>query len=82
MDFFSGIILYTFLHFDSTPAIITSVVIGLAIVFCAGAVVHNVFLWRKVRLTLFIQHLPPFKQQHKLQKRHTIVEKLTQLAHQ
>ena len=53
LTFFAGIILYTFLHFDSTPAIITSVVIGLAIVFCAGAVVHNVFLWRKVRHTLF-----------------------------
>lgn len=45
--FLTGIILYTFLHFDSTPAILTSTVIGMAIIFCGGAVVHNVFLWRK-----------------------------------
>ena len=44
-----GIILYTFLHFESTPAIVTSVVIGLGIVFCGAAVVHNVFVWQKVR---------------------------------
>ena len=44
----AGLILYTFLHFESTPAIVTSVVIGLGIVFCGGAVVHNVFVWQKV----------------------------------
>ena len=43
-----GVILYTFLHFDSTPAIVSSVVIGLGIVFCGAAVVHNVFVWQKV----------------------------------
>jgi hypothetical protein len=41
--------LYTFLHFDSTPAIVTSVVVGLGIVFCGAAVVHNVFVWQKVK---------------------------------
>jgi hypothetical protein len=41
--------LYTFLHFDSTPAIVTSVVVGLGIVFCGAAVVHNVFVWQKVQ---------------------------------
>ena len=46
-----GVILYTFLHFDSTPAIVSSVVIGLGIVFCGAAVVHNVFVWQKVSLT-------------------------------
>ena len=29
-----GIVLFTFLHFNETPAIVTSVVIGLGIVFC------------------------------------------------
>lgn len=45
--FLTGVILYTFLHFDSTPAIVSSVVIGLGIVFCGAAVVHNVFVWQK-----------------------------------
>lgn len=43
----TGIILYTFNHFHSTPAIITSVLIGIGIVFCGGAMVHNVFIWQK-----------------------------------
>merc|ERR1719195_2196029 len=41
--FLTGIILYTFLHFDSTPAIL----IGVAIVIGGCAVVHNVMLWCK-----------------------------------
>ncbi|XP_014091921.3 uncharacterized protein [Bactrocera oleae] len=45
--FLTGIILYTFNHFHSTPAIITSVLIGIGIVFCGGAMVHNVFIWQK-----------------------------------
>ncbi|KAH8396326.1 hypothetical protein KR222_008497 [Zaprionus bogoriensis] len=45
--FLTGIILYTFNHFHSTPAIITSVLIGVGIVFCGGAMVHNVFVWQK-----------------------------------
>ena len=44
----SGIVLFTFLHFNETPAIVTSVVIGLGIVFCGGAVIHNVFIWQRV----------------------------------
>lgn len=52
MDFNSkfplpGIILYTFTQFQSTPAIVTSVLIGLGIVFCGAAIVHNVFIWQK-----------------------------------
>ena len=43
-----GIVLFTFLHFNETPAIVTSVVIGLGIVFCGGAVIHNVFIWQRV----------------------------------
>ena len=45
---FTGIVLFTFLHFNETPAIVTSVVIGLGIVFCGGAVIHNVFIWQRV----------------------------------
>ncbi|XP_046400766.1 uncharacterized protein LOC124167039 [Ischnura elegans] len=45
--FLTGIILYTFIQFHSTPAIITSVFIGLGIIFCGCAMVHNVFVWQK-----------------------------------
>ncbi|XP_071449566.1 uncharacterized protein [Hetaerina americana] len=47
--FLTGIILYTFIQFHSTPAIITSAFIGLGIIFCGCAMVHNVFVWQKVR---------------------------------
>lgn len=39
--------MYTFTQFQSTPAIVTSVLIGLGIVFCGAAIVHNVFVWQK-----------------------------------
>ncbi|XP_057654368.1 uncharacterized protein LOC130892774 isoform X1 [Diorhabda carinulata] len=45
--FLTGIILYTFIQFHSTPAIVTSVFIGLGIIFCGCAMVHNVFIWQK-----------------------------------
>ncbi|XP_077299222.1 uncharacterized protein LOC143920279 isoform X2 [Arctopsyche grandis] len=45
--FLTGIILYTFIQFHSTPAIVTSVFIGLGIIFCGCAMVHNVFVWQK-----------------------------------
>lgn len=44
--FFTGVILFTFIHFNELPAIVTSVVIGLGIVFCGVASVHNVYLWQ------------------------------------
>lgn len=44
--FFTGIILFTFIHFHELPAITTSVVIGLGIVFCGVASVQNVYLWQ------------------------------------
>lgn len=50
-----GIILYTFTHFQSTPAIITSILIGLGIVFCGAAIVHNVFVWQKEK-TICVRH--------------------------
>lgn len=63
--FLTGIILYTFIQFHSTPAIVTSVFIGLAIIFCGCAMVHNVFIWQREKtnavreLTLQSQHYSP-----------------------
>lgn len=45
--FLIGIVLFSFLHFHETSAILTSVVIGFGIVFCGAAVVHNVFVWQR-----------------------------------
>ena len=45
--FLTGVIMYTFIHFDSTPAIASSVIVGLGIIFCGVAVVHNVFVWQR-----------------------------------
>ncbi|XP_012272492.1 uncharacterized protein LOC105695500 isoform X2 [Orussus abietinus] len=45
--FLTGMILYTFIQFHSTPAIVTSVFIGLGILFCGCAMVHNVFVWQR-----------------------------------
>ncbi|XP_011310830.1 uncharacterized protein [Fopius arisanus] len=45
--FLTGMILYTFIQFHSTPAIVMSVFIGLGIVFCGCAMVHNVFVWQR-----------------------------------
>ncbi|KAL0820931.1 hypothetical protein ABMA28_005590 [Loxostege sticticalis] len=50
--FLTGIILYTFIQFHSTPAIVTSVFIGVGIVFCGCAMVHNVFVWQKEKTNL------------------------------
>ncbi|EDV44548.1 uncharacterized protein Dana_GF20272, isoform B [Drosophila ananassae] len=43
----TGLILYTFSHFHSTPATVTSILIGVGIIFCGGAMVHNVFVWQR-----------------------------------
>ncbi len=68
---FAGIILYTFTQFHSTPAIVTSILIGVSILFCGGAMVHNVFIWQKEKTIVFncmkkqqhqmlqVQHHPP-----------------------
>lgn len=50
--FLIGIVLFTFLHFNETSAIVTSVVIGLGIVFCGGAVIHNVFVWQREKTVI------------------------------
>ncbi|XP_022238479.1 uncharacterized protein LOC111085209 [Limulus polyphemus] len=44
--FFTGVILFTFIHFHEVPAIVTSIVIGLGIVFCGAVSVQNVYLWQ------------------------------------
>lgn len=44
--FFTGVILFTFIHFQEVPAIATSVAIGIGIVFCGVASVQNVYLWQ------------------------------------
>lgn len=44
--FFTGVILFTFINFDETPALITSIIIGIGIVFCGLASVQNVYLWQ------------------------------------
>lgn len=56
--FLTGIILYTFTQFHSTPAIITSVLIGVGIIFCGCAMVHNVFVWQKEK-TICVRQNPP-----------------------
>ncbi|XP_055690134.1 uncharacterized protein LOC129793798 [Lutzomyia longipalpis] len=55
--FLTGIILYTFTQFHSTPAIVTSILIGVGIVFCGGAMVHNVFVWQKEK-TICVRQAP------------------------
>lgn len=43
----AGVILYTFINFDEMPALVTTLVIGIGIVFCGLASVHNVYLWQR-----------------------------------
>lgn len=49
--------MYTFTQFHSTPAIITSILIGIGIVFCGCAMVHNVFVWQKEK-TICVRQNP------------------------
>ncbi|XP_022240234.1 uncharacterized protein LOC111085529 [Limulus polyphemus] len=44
--FFTGVILFTFIHFHEVPAIITSLAVGLGIVFCGVVSVQNVYVWQ------------------------------------
>lgn len=48
--------MYTFTQFHSTPAIVTSILIGIGILFCGGAMVHNVFVWQKEK-TISVRQL-------------------------
>jgi hypothetical protein len=40
------VILFTFVNFDEVPALATSVMIGIGIIFCGIASVQNVYLWQ------------------------------------
>jgi len=42
--FLIGIVLFIFLNYSMTPAIVSSIIIGCGILFCGAAVVHNVFV--------------------------------------
>lgn len=71
----AGIILYTFTQFHSTPAIVTSILIGVGILFCGGAMVHNVFIWQKEKTTVFNcmkqqQHQINLQMQHHSMQQH------------
>ncbi|XP_063223388.1 uncharacterized protein LOC134531592 [Bacillus rossius redtenbacheri] len=65
--FLTGIILYTFIQFHSTPAIVTSVLIGLGIIFCGCAMVHNVFIWQREK-TNAVRALAKQQQQQQQQQ--------------
>ncbi|CAG0893846.1 unnamed protein product [Darwinula stevensoni] len=45
--FLTGVILYTFMHFHSRSAIVTSILLGLGVLFCGIAMIHNVYIWQK-----------------------------------
>ncbi|CAG0879396.1 unnamed protein product [Cyprideis torosa] len=45
--FLTGLILHTFLLFHSRSAVISAILLGLGIIFCACAIAHNVYLWQK-----------------------------------
>lgn len=74
--FLTGIILYTFIQFHSTPAIVTSVFIGLGIIFCGCAMVHNVFVWQKEKTNavraLAQQHREREQQQQQQQQQQSL----------
>jgi len=42
--FLIGIVLFIFLNYSKTPAIVSSIIIGCGILLCGAAVVHNVFV--------------------------------------
>lgn len=67
--------MYTFTQFHSTPAIVTSILIGVGILFCGGAMVHNVFIWQKEKTTVFNcmkqqQHQINLQMQHHSMQQH------------
>ena len=46
--FLTDIVLYTILHFPSTPAITTSIVTSVGMVLCGCAMLHNIVVWHRV----------------------------------
>ncbi|KAL3289785.1 hypothetical protein HHI36_023179 [Cryptolaemus montrouzieri] len=76
--FLTGIILYTFIQFHSTPAIVTSVFIGLGIVFCGCAMVHNVFIWQREKTNAVKElALQQATQQHEQVTQHNSFHNMT-----
>ncbi|KAE8748535.1 hypothetical protein FOCC_FOCC004711 [Frankliniella occidentalis] len=69
-SFVLGIILYTFIQFHSTPAIVTSVLIGIGIIFCGCAMVHNVFVWQKEKTNAVRQLGRQQQEQHRQNLQH------------
>ncbi|KAH9401303.1 hypothetical protein TYRP_002901 [Tyrophagus putrescentiae] len=57
--FFTGVILYTFVNFDEVPALVTSLIIGLGIIFCGVASVQNVYLWHHNSSNINYTFSPP-----------------------
>lgn len=55
--FLTGVILYSFIQFHATPAMMISILIGFGIVFCGAAMVHNVFVWQREK-TVNVQQTP------------------------
>lgn len=66
--------MYTFIQFHSTPAIVTSVFIGLGIIFCGCAMVHNVFIWQREK-TNAVKELA--LQQHEQSVQHNSFHSIT-----
>ncbi|XP_013787365.1 uncharacterized protein LOC106471314 [Limulus polyphemus] len=49
--FCTGVILFTFISFHESSAIVTSVVMGIGIIFCGAASVHNMYLWQGEKIS-------------------------------
>lgn len=50
--FLAAIVLYTFTHLSfAVPALVTTAIVGMAIIFGGCAMVYHVFTWQKVRKT-------------------------------
>nr|CAD7431578.1 unnamed protein product [Timema monikensis] len=78
--FLTGIILYTFIQFHSTPAIVTSVLIGLGIIFCGCAMVHNVFVWQREK-TNAVKAMAQQQAQHQQQQQQQQQQQAQQSLH-
>ncbi|XP_076338704.1 uncharacterized protein LOC143240329 [Tachypleus tridentatus] len=49
--FCTGVILFTFISFHESSAIVTSVLMGAGIIFCGTASVHNMYLWQGEKIS-------------------------------
>lgn len=60
----TAIILYAFIHFESKPAIVTSLLLGLGIVFCGLAMIHNVYVWQKEKTKASLMRVSETRSQY------------------